>query len=274
VKLAQQDRDLAALRQQQAQMQATSQEITTQLVAQQLAAAKPEFQALALQMLTNAKPYLQTIARSAVADADPAMQQALGKAVGQALAEEHSPVAFQMRKAIVHELAGAVHGTVSGTEARTRLGNDVEPGAGPTEVVDAARLRLGRLLAPGSDRQVASLASSPPPTEQAVILRKNQARNDIMSLRDYKVVMHEDGQTLPDMLQKIISRAEPFTGRWQVRWKLSAENQELLTEKFSLDAETTFAEFVSYLAQYLLNDRGVKLSFALFDRERVVLVSD
>jgi hypothetical protein len=76
------------------------------------------------------------------------------------------------------------------------------------------------------------------------------------------------------MLEKIIARAEPFTGPWEVRWKLKPENQDLMTEKFSLDAETTFAEFVSYLAQYLLNDRGVKLSFALFDRERVVLVSD
>jgi hypothetical protein len=249
----------------------------TQIAAQQLAEAKPEFQAMALQTLSSAKPYLQTIARSAVADTDPAMQQALGTAVGKALAEANSPAAFRMRRAIVDELAAVSQGAISGTDpaARTRLGNDIEPSAGPAEALDAARLRLGRLLEPGAGtRQVASLPTQPTFNERALSVQRARTRTDLMSLRDYKVVVHEDGQTLPQMLEKIITRAEPFTGPWEVRWKLKLDNQDLLTEKFSLDAETTFGEFVSYLAQYLLNDRGVKLSFALFDRERVVLVSD
>ena len=39
---------------------------------------------------------------------------------------------------------------------------------------------------------------------------------------------------------------------------------DILQEKFSLDAETTFEEFVNYLASYMVNERGVKLSFSLF----------
>jgi hypothetical protein len=253
-----------------------------QIAAQQVAAAKPEFeasaQALALQTLGSAKPYLQTIARGAVADADPAMQLALGQAVGKALAEQGSPAAFSMRKAVVDELSAVTQGAISSTQT-TRLGNDLEPAAGPQEQLDAARLRLGRLLAPGTatpepGSQVANLPSVQPPEVAGVSLQRARVRTDLMNLRDYKVVVHEDGQTLPDILGKVMKRAEPFTGPWQLKWKISAENQDVLTEKFSLDAETTFDEFVSYLAQYLLNDRGVKLSFSLFDRERVVLVSD
>jgi hypothetical protein len=255
--------------------------IANQQAAQQVAAAKPAFeasaQALALQNLVAAKPYLQTIARGAVADADPAMQHALGQAVGKALAEQDSPAAFSIRKAVVDELSAATQGAIS--PPTTRLGNDLEPAAGPQEQLDAARLRLGRLLAPGAatpepGRQVASLPSVQPPEVAGVSLQRARVRTDLMNLRDYKVVVHEDGQTLPDILSKVMKRAEPFTGPWQLKWKVSQENQDLLTEKFSLDAETTFDEFVSYLAQYLLNDRGVKLSFSLFDRERVVLVSD
>jgi len=141
--------------------------------------------------------------------------------------------------------------------------------------LEAARLRLGRLLEPGAGPlRVANLPTQPTPEARALSVQRARTRTDLMNLRDYKVVVHEDGQTLPQILDKIITRAEPFTGPWQVRWKLKPDNQDLLTEKFSLDVETTFGEFASYLAQYLLNDRGVKLSFALFDRERVVLVSD
>ncbi len=258
--------------------------IADRQAAEQVAAAQPAFeasaQALALQTLGNAKPYLQTIARGAVADADPAMQQALGQAVERALQQQDSSAAFSMRKAIVDELAAATQGAISPT---TRLGNDLEPAAGPNGTpelaLEAARLRLGRLLAPtenavASGPVLASLPAVSSPEVAGVSLQRARARNDLMNLRDYKVVVHEDGQTLPDILGKIIKRAEPFTGTWQLKWKVSAENSDLLTEKFSLDAETTFGEFVSYLAQYLLNDRGVKLSFSLFDRERVVLVSD
>ena len=251
------------------------------LTTQALDDAQPQFQALALQTLKDAQGYVKTLAQGAVADADPAMQQALGKAVGQALAEEKSPAAFSMRRAIVDELSTLTSAATSGTATMaTRLGDDVEPAAGPNDTIalDAARLRLGRLLTPGavaagSDTQTAML---PVPDSQAVqaSISRTRMRTDLMNIRDYKVVVHADNQTLPEMMAEIMNRAEPFAGPWQVRWKLKPENQDLLTEKFSLDAETTFAEFVGYLAQFMVNDRGVKLSFSLFDRERVMLVSD
>ena len=251
------------------------------LAAQTVTAAEPEFEALALNTLKNAEGYVRTVARQAVADKDPAMTKALGDAVASALAQEQSPAAFSMRRAIVNELANAVQGKISGTDISTRLGDDVgaiEPAAGE-EVVDAARLRLGRLLNPGivaadNPTQMATLTPNHDPRDSLISAGRARARTDLMDLRDYKVVLHADNQTLPAMLNQVIERAEPFAGPWQVRFRLKPENNDLLTERFSLDAETTFQEFVGYLAQYLVNDRGVKLTFSLFDRERVVLVSD
>lgn len=253
------------------------------LAAQTVAEAEPAFEALALNTLKDAEGYVRTVARQAVTDKDPAMASALGEAVAVALNEEQSPAAFSMRRAIVNELTNVVQGKVSGTTAATtRLGDDVaavEPAAGNEEVIDAARLRLGRLLNPGvaptdNATQMATLMPNHDPRESLISAGRARARTDLMDLRDYKVVLHADNLTLPAMLSQIIERAEPFAGPWQVRWRLKPENEDLMTERFSLDAETTFSEFVSYLAQYLINDRGVKLTFSLFDRERVVLVSD
>lgn len=103
---------------------------------------------------------------------------------------------------------------------------------------------------------------------------KARQRQDWMDLRQYRVAVHTDNLTLPEMLDTILKQARPYTGPWQVRWKLTSDNQDLLKETFSLDAETTFEEFINYLAQYIMNDRGVKLGFALFDRERLIVISD
>jgi hypothetical protein len=253
------------------------------LAAQKIADAEPAFEALALSTLKDAEGYVRTVARQAVIDKDPAMASALGEAVALALTQEQSPAAFSMRRAIVNELTNVVQGGVSGTTAATtRLGNDmaaVEPAAGNEEVIDAARLRLGRLLNPGvaprdNATQMATLTPNHDPRDSLISAGRARARTDLMDLRDYKVVLHADNMTLPAILNQIIERAEPFAGPWQVRWRLKPENADLMAERFSLDAETTFSAFVSYLAQYLVNDRGVKLTFSLFDRERVVLVSD
>ncbi|MFN7162977.1 MAG: hypothetical protein ACK5VJ_00430 [Pseudomonadota bacterium] len=251
------------------------------LAAQTVADSAPEFEALALNTLKGAEGYVRTVARQAVMDDDPAMRSALGEAVAVALNQEQSPAAFSMRKAIVNELANVVQGPEAATLPTTRLGNDVAGGnaaSNTTEAIDAARLRLGRLLNPGvapadNATQMATLTPNHD-ARDAFNAGSARARTDLMDLRDYKVVLHADNLTLPAMLGQIIERAEPFTGPWQVRWRLKPENEDLLTERFSLDAETTFSEFVGYLAQYLVNDRGVKLTFSLFDRERVVLVSD
>jgi hypothetical protein len=197
-------------------------------------------------------------------------------------------VVFAIRKAVADELQGAVTGNTADT---TKLGPDRTASAGEDGNLDPNRLRIAQLLAPGSSLPapdaalLANISPASGPTPQIVgsqqswsvsgtSLMRARNRADWMDIRQYKVVVHEDDQTLENLLGRVLKHAEPFTGPWQVRWKVSESNRDILTEKFSLDAETSFEEFVSYLAQYVVNDRGVKLTFSLFDNERIMVISD
>ena len=95
-----------------------------------------------------------------------------------------------------------------------------------------------------------------------------------IDLQDYQVVVHAENETLEEILAEVIHSASPFTGPWELKWKLRSENQDILSEKFSLNAETSFSDFANYISSYMFSYRGFKLSFNLFDKERIVLVTD
>lgn len=185
--------------------------------------------------------------------------------------------------------------------------------ASETEVIDAARLRIAALqdptvvpvvkatsntlaeaflaalspaagippvpASPVSETQAALAVagaptwSPPAPTGKTSILSR-RPREGLMDIRKYRVVVHDDNKPLETLMNEVVGRAEPFTGPWQVKWKISEANKDILAEKFSLDAETSFDDFVGYVAQYMVNERGVKLTFSLFDNERIIVISD
>ena len=97
---------------------------------------------------------------------------------------------------------------------------------------------------------------------------------DWVTLEEYHVVVHEDNRMLRDLIYDLMVRAEPFVGPWQVKWKLSPENEDVLSERFSLDAETTFGNFVNYLSEYLSGYRGFRLRFDIFNSERILVITD
>ena len=279
---------LAALQQQTAAQRITPQQIRS-ISEQTVADATPEFRALALRTMQEGQDYIRTVARNAVQDKDPGMTEALAEAARDVITKDDR-VVFAIRKAVADELQGAVTGVPAGES--TQLGPDRTASMGGDVNLDPNRLRIAQLLAPGTNQlapDAAQLAAIAPAAGPAVTMSADgrqswsvpgtslvRARNsaDWMDIRQYKVVVHEDNQTLEELLGKVIKHAEPFTGPWQVRWKVSEPNRDILKEKFSLDAETSFEEFVSYLAQYVVNDRGVKLTFSLFDNERIIVVSD
>lgn len=262
-------------------------------IAQQtLADSTPEFKALALQTVQQSQDYIRATARAAVQDRDPAMQAALADAARDVIIKDDR-VVFAIRKAVAEELQGVV--TDPSATGAVSLGPDHGRAMlETTEGLDPNRLKIAALLAPDgspasdaakTEAKLATISPAAGPQGQSVTsptawsaqgTSLSRARNsqNWMDIRQYKVIVHEDNQTLESLLAKVLKNAEPFTGPWQVRWKVSPENSSVMQEKFSLDAETTFEEFVSYLAQYVLNDRGVKLTFSLFDNERIIVVSD
>ncbi len=286
---------LAALQQQTAADKLEPAQIRA-IAEQTVANSAPEFRALALQTLKDGQDYIRSVARSAVQDADPGMTAALANAARDVITKDDK-VVFAIRKAVAEELQGLATGATATTtpDGRTVLGPD--HGSGTPEVeLDPNRLRIAQLLAPEgglapdaalTPAQLAALSPAAGPAQghtavggqqawsaQGTSLLRPRPRSSWMDLRQYKVVLHQDNQTLEELLADILKRAEPFTGPWQVRWKITEPNRDLMQERFSLDAEAPFEEFISYLAQYIVNDRGVKLSVSLFDSERIIVISD
>jgi len=285
---------VAALQQQTAAQKIEPAQIRA-IAEQTMADSTPEFRALALQTLKDGQDYIRSVARSAVQDKDPGMTSALADAARDVITRDDK-VVFAIRKAVADELQSIATGSTTepATGARTTLGPDHT--LSEAEQLDPNRLRIAQLLAPEggpasdaaklTDAQLAAISPAAGQASSGAVVGQHswsaqgtslmRARNraDWMDIRQYKVVVHQDDQTLETLLGNILKHAEPFTGPWQIRWKISDTNKDLMTEKFSLDAEAPFEEFVSYLAQYIVNDRGVKLSVSLFDSERIIVISD
>jgi hypothetical protein len=240
--------------------------------------AAPQVRAIALQSLKDSQDYLRTLTRDAVQESDPAMAKALANAARNVITKDDQ-VIFAIRKA-VNEALNQPEPLLSSAGPRTELGPDHALAATISETaVDPSGLGVAAILgalepAAGGTRTSRTTPQLPLIKNPYASITKARQRQDWMDLRQYRVAVHTDNLTLPAMLDTILKQAAPYTGPWQVRWKLTNENQDLLKETFSLDAETTFEEFINYLAQYIMNDRGVKLGFALFDRERLIVVSD
>lgn len=238
----------------------------------------PQMRALALQTLAKSQDYIRTVARTAVLDKDPQMTKALAQAARDVVMKDDK-IVFAIRKVVDARLARLPMAGATGSAASTQP-NGVPTIYNGNEVsLDAKRLGVapigadlaaiepaaGGLMMDGA--KIATLNTKPS-------LMKARQRKDWVDLRKYRVVVHEDGKTLQQLVGDVVSRAEPYTGPWEIKWKVRPENKDILSEKFSLDAETTFEEFVNYLANYMVNERGIKLSFSLFDTERVLVISD
>lgn len=236
-----------------------------QAIAQQaVEQAAPQFQALALQSVKDSKDYIRTIARTAVQDdSDPAMKDALSNAARDVITKDDR-IVFAIRKVVDDQMETAAKAAPA-SQADTN--------------VSTAALTIAAPQEPGGI-QLAAISPAAGPTAQATpasgstSITPARNRSNWIDIRKYRVVVHEDGKTLEEMLGGVLAKAQPFTGPWQVKWKISEENKDILQERFSLDVETSFDEFVGYLAQYMVNDRGIKITFSLFDADRIIVVSD
>lgn len=95
-----------------------------------------------------------------------------------------------------------------------------------------------------------------------------------IELKDARLTVHVENKPFEDVMQDALRQVLPYTGPWRIQWKISRENLDVLTERFSLNAETSFGKFIANVADFMLNHRGLQLVFEEFEQDRILVVSD
>lgn len=99
-------------------------------------------------------------------------------------------------------------------------------------------------------------------------------RNATDSLQTAKITLHEENTPLGDIFTHILKDVEPYLGEWQISWQLSPQNLNLKNEKWTVAAETSFNDFVSYVVQKVQQAHGVRLKFQVFGDNHLIVVSE
>jgi len=95
-----------------------------------------------------------------------------------------------------------------------------------------------------------------------------------IELSKARVAIHVENKPFEDVIQDALVEVLPYTGPWRLQWKISRENQDVLAERFSLNAETSFEKFIAHVTNFMMNHRGIELVFEQFDKDRILVVSD
>lgn len=138
-----------------------------------------------------------------------------------------------------------------------------------SEDIQSLDLKIGRVIE--SDAKVSGIKLTA--SDQGGVIG-GYPHDDWIDLEDYQVVLHENNSELEAILTEMLKRAEPYVGPWDIKWKLKPENMDILNERFSLDVETNFDAFTSYISNYMKSYRGFGLTFNIFRKERILVVTD
>lgn len=137
------------------------------------------------------------------------------------------------------------------------------------ESINSESLKLGRVIETTARTSNIEMTAS----DEGGVLG-GYPQEDWIDLEDYQVVMHINNDKLEDIMDELLVRAQPYVGDWDVKWKLKPEHMDILDERFSLDVETDFDAFTSYLSNYMKSYRGFGLTFNIFRKERILVVTD
>ncbi len=95
-----------------------------------------------------------------------------------------------------------------------------------------------------------------------------------IDIRTARVAAHVENKPFKELIEDVMRDLMPYTGPWKLQWKVSYENLNLLDERFSLNTETTFSKFIADMSAFILNYSGLELTFEMFEKERVLIISD
>lgn len=101
-----------------------------------------------------------------------------------------------------------------------------------------------------------------------------RATTDVATLEAAQLTLHERDRPLKEIIGAILTDLEPQVGKWELQWELDAENLKIPDERWTVAAESTFNEFLRYVVEKVYDLHGVKLSFKVFDRTRLIVVTD
>ena len=87
-------------------------------------------------------------------------------------------------------------------------------------------------------------------------------------------MLNLENKTLEQVVGHIVEEARDEAGEWEVKWRVSAENNYILNERVNLIAETSLSEFMSYLVDRVNNMTGIQLFVTVFDKSRIIVISD
>lgn len=112
---------------------------------------------------------------------------------------------------------------------------------------------------------------SRPPHERGLPQKERAA---LVGLEQMPVTIHAEDKTLKNIFDNIFASLAPQIGEWKVAWELSPENMPLTEDTWTIAAEARFDEFLSYVENKIAEDRGIKLAFQRFDRNKLFVISD
>lgn len=100
------------------------------------------------------------------------------------------------------------------------------------------------------------------------------SEDEYAPIEDIVVAVNLENKTLEQIVAHIVEQARDDAGDWDVKWRVSAENNYILNERVNLIAETNLSEFMSYLVDRVNNMTGIQLFVTVFDKSRIIVISD
>jgi hypothetical protein len=98
--------------------------------------------------------------------------------------------------------------------------------------------------------------------------------DEFAPIEEIIVTVDLENKTLEQVVEHIIDQARDEAGQWQIKWRVKAEHNYILSERVNLIAETNLSEFMSYLVDRVNNMTGIQLFVTVFDKSRIIVISD
>lgn len=94
------------------------------------------------------------------------------------------------------------------------------------------------------------------------------------SLGDATFALEAQDLPLKEIFALIVADVEDMAGSWRISWQLRPSNKHIMEEKWTVTAESTVNDFISYVARQVYKAHGVKLAFKMFGKNRVVVITE